>query len=322
MTDDEKPDTKPEAPAEKPAEPKPKQPAKPALPRGRQPDAWDLLGVWIAKHGALPALGVITIAVLCFHWHIFSGESAGDDLSFHFAESARIADCIRHLDFDWWNPSANGGFASAYYYQVIPQLASALPAAIFGHHLFFFQLQHRAAARARTGGGVSRHAPDGRDAVASQRRRVLRRVHERRVALGIRQRRHVQRRPLHADLGAVRVPARARPRRALVVGEERPRAGDRMGRARVPVPSVRGHLARVRARARLPDAIRDRVAAVAVADDARRARALPRRLTARRRRVARGDSERTGSRQCAGTRGLRRRARRRRLRVDLALPCA
>ena len=29
---------------------------------------------------------------------------------------------------------------SAYYYQVIPQLASALPTAIFGHHLFFFQL--------------------------------------------------------------------------------------------------------------------------------------------------------------------------------------
>src|SRR5271169_5304301 len=137
MTDDEK--QKPETPADKPGEPKTKS-AKPVVPRGRQPDAWDQLGAWIAKHGALPALGVITIAVVCFHWHIFDGESAGDDLSFHFAESARIADCIRHFDFDWWNPSANGGFASAYYYQVIPQLASALPAAIFGHHLFFFQL--------------------------------------------------------------------------------------------------------------------------------------------------------------------------------------
>ncbi|HEY1817666.1 MAG TPA: hypothetical protein VGG74_35240 [Kofleriaceae bacterium] len=132
---DDKPDKKP-APK---AAAKPKA-AKPAMPRGREPDAWDKLGAWIAAHGALPALGLITLAVLLFHWHIFSGESAGDDLSFHFAESSRIADCIRNLDFDWWNPSANGGFASAYYYQVLPQLASALPAAIFGHHLFWFQL--------------------------------------------------------------------------------------------------------------------------------------------------------------------------------------
>ena len=108
--------------------------------KARQPDAWDEIGAWLAKYGALPALGAITIAVFALHFHVFSGESAGDDLSFHFAESARIADCIRHLDFDWWNPSANGGYASAYYYQIIPQLASALPTAIFGHHLFFFQL--------------------------------------------------------------------------------------------------------------------------------------------------------------------------------------
>jgi hypothetical protein len=78
--------------------------------------------------------------VFAIHAHIFAGETAGDDLSFHLAESARLADCLRQLDFDFWNPSANGGYASAYYYQVIPQLASALPAAIFGHHLFWFQL--------------------------------------------------------------------------------------------------------------------------------------------------------------------------------------
>jgi len=135
MTDDNDP------PEPKDAAPPPPKPTKgKPVRRAREPDAWDKLGGWIAKHGALPALGLITLAILCFHWHIFAGESAGDDLSFHFAESARIADCIRHLDFDWWNPSANGGFASAYYYQVIPQLASALPTAIFGHHLFFFQL--------------------------------------------------------------------------------------------------------------------------------------------------------------------------------------
>jgi hypothetical protein len=104
------------------------------------PDAWDLAGVWITKHGALPALALITIAVTAIHWHILWGEPAGDDLSFHFAESARIADCLRHFDLDLWNPSANGGYASAYYYQVLPQLASAIPAALFGHHQFFFSL--------------------------------------------------------------------------------------------------------------------------------------------------------------------------------------
>ncbi|HEY1549401.1 MAG TPA: hypothetical protein VGG28_16355 [Kofleriaceae bacterium] len=139
MTDDKKPDPKSDD-AEPKVESKTKKKLAPAMPKGRQPDAWDLIGAWIAKHGALPGLLAITVAVFCFHYHVFTGESAGDDLSFHFAESARLADCIRHLDFDWWNPSANGGYASAYYYQVIPQLASALPAAIFGHHLFFFQL--------------------------------------------------------------------------------------------------------------------------------------------------------------------------------------
>lgn len=103
-------------------------------------DLWDATGDWLARRGALPALAVLTIAVAAIHWHLFYGEIKGDDLTFHFAESVRIADCLRQLDFDLWNPSANGGFASAYYYQVIPQLASAIPAALFDHHLFFFQL--------------------------------------------------------------------------------------------------------------------------------------------------------------------------------------
>jgi hypothetical protein len=120
---------------EKPAD---KPEPKPSTKKG--PDLWDRAGEWILAHGALPALAVITLAVFIIHVGVFRGESAGDDLSFHFAESARIADCLRVGDFDLWNPSANGGYASAYYYQVIPQLASALPAAIFGHHLFWFQL--------------------------------------------------------------------------------------------------------------------------------------------------------------------------------------
>ena len=118
----------------------PKPPSKPVDKGPKPPDIWDRFGDWLVKHGALPALGVITLAVLFIHIGVFRGESAGDDLSFHFAESARLADCLRVGDLDLWNPSANAGYASAYYYQVIPQLASAIPAAIFGHHLFWFQL--------------------------------------------------------------------------------------------------------------------------------------------------------------------------------------
>jgi hypothetical protein len=104
------------------------------------PDLWDRATSWVMQRGALPALGVITLAMVAIYGHMFAGELAGDDLTFHMAESVRIADCLRVGDFDFWNPSANAGFASAYYYQVVPQLISAIPAAVFGHHLFFFQL--------------------------------------------------------------------------------------------------------------------------------------------------------------------------------------
>lgn len=113
-----------------------------ALPPPRAPDddAWDRAVHWLAAHGALPALAVLTVVTGLVYLGVFRGEIAGDDLTFHFAESARLADCIRHGDWDLWNPSANAGFASAYYYQVLPQLASAIPTALFGHHLFWFQL--------------------------------------------------------------------------------------------------------------------------------------------------------------------------------------
>ena len=127
------------------SDPSTDEPATPAAapdpaPKPVEPDVWDRAGAWIVKYGPLPALAVITIAVLAIHFHIFSGETAGDDLSFHFAEARRLADCLRAGDFDFWNPSANAGYASAYYYQVVPQLMSAIPAAIFGHLLFWFQL--------------------------------------------------------------------------------------------------------------------------------------------------------------------------------------
>src|SRR5262249_2244689 len=95
---------------------------------------------WLEHRGAPFAVGALTLGMLILYAPMFRGEIAGDDLTFHMAESARIADCLSVLDFDLWNPSANAGFASAYYYQVVPQLVSAIPAAVFGHHLFFFQL--------------------------------------------------------------------------------------------------------------------------------------------------------------------------------------
>lgn len=107
---------------------------------GPKADVWDRAVAWIEDHGAVPAAIGLAISSGVMFAGVFGGESIGDDLTFHMAESARLADCIRAGDWDFWNPSANGGYASAYYYQVIPQLASALPTALFGHHLFWFQL--------------------------------------------------------------------------------------------------------------------------------------------------------------------------------------
>ncbi len=104
------------------------------------PDAWERAAAWLAVHGALPALGLVTVLAGAIFSGIFRGEVVGDDLTFHMAEARRIADCLQGGDWDFWNPSANGGFASLYYYQAIPQLASALPTALFGHLLFWFQL--------------------------------------------------------------------------------------------------------------------------------------------------------------------------------------
>jgi hypothetical protein len=111
-----------------------------AIEEQEPPDFFDHAAAWLAKHGALPALGILTIAMAILYSDTFRGETIGDDLTFHFAESRRLADCIRAGDWDFWNPSANAGYASIYYYQAIPQLASAIPTALFGHHLFWFQL--------------------------------------------------------------------------------------------------------------------------------------------------------------------------------------
>lgn len=127
-----------DAPADPPV---PEPHAAPGIaPPPEPPDAWDRAAAWGMQHGALPAVALITLAMVAIYAGVFRGELAGDDLTFHMTESARIADCLRAGDFDFWNPMANGGFASAYYYQVVPQLASAIPAAVFDHHVFFFEL--------------------------------------------------------------------------------------------------------------------------------------------------------------------------------------
>ncbi len=136
----------PRAPSSASDDAEPPRPRDPAdeptaiVPPMRAPDAWDRAGAWLTEHGTLPALAIITIAISIIHGRIFLGETSGDDLSFHYAEAARLVDCFAEGDFDFWNPSANAGYASLYYYQAIPQLASAIPAAIFGNHLFWFQL--------------------------------------------------------------------------------------------------------------------------------------------------------------------------------------
>ena len=136
--DPQQPDQKPSTPI-KASDPTPDA-RRLTPPAPSEPDWWDHSAAWLAERGALPVLALLTIAIGILHFHVFWGEPIGDDLSFHFAESVRLSDCLRAGDFDFWNPSANGGYASMYYYQAIPQLASAIPAAIFGHHLFWFQL--------------------------------------------------------------------------------------------------------------------------------------------------------------------------------------
>ncbi|HWU90663.1 MAG TPA: hypothetical protein VN253_25530, partial [Kofleriaceae bacterium] len=111
-----------------------------AIAEPAEPDAWDRAAAWLGRHGALPALGVLTVLAGVIYSGVFRGEVLGDDLTFHMAEARRLADCLRGGDWDFWNPSANGGFASLYYYQAIPQLASAIPAALCGHFVFWFQL--------------------------------------------------------------------------------------------------------------------------------------------------------------------------------------
>ncbi len=98
---------------------------------------------WAAIHRSLPlVLLVLLITLLCWCFSpVFAGEPAGSDNSFHYGELVRLTAAIRAGDWNWWNPSGNSGFASGYYYQVLPQALPALLAAVTGlSPLVCFQL--------------------------------------------------------------------------------------------------------------------------------------------------------------------------------------
>jgi hypothetical protein len=118
-------------------------PAAPAAAPGPTPAApptpspIDAVLPWLPVVG----LGLVTFLAAVMYHHVFAGEFVGDDNSFHLAEATRMADCIRAGDWDFWNPSANAGYASAYYYQTLPLLAPAVLAAISGTDVLpWFQL--------------------------------------------------------------------------------------------------------------------------------------------------------------------------------------
>jgi hypothetical protein len=80
----------------------------------------------------LALLGIITGVLAWSYWHVFAGEPCGDDNTHHFVEIVRLSEMMKHGDWSWWNPSSNAGFASGYYYQVLPQAVPAAMAAYLG----------------------------------------------------------------------------------------------------------------------------------------------------------------------------------------------
>ncbi|MBE7454334.1 MAG: hypothetical protein HS111_37430, partial [Kofleriaceae bacterium] len=114
-------------------------PSPPPARRPLPPSPPPTIDPWLR---ALPLLGLATLTgVLCWVYAgVFRGEVCGDDNSYHFAEAAFLADALRQGDLDWWNPAANAGFPSGYYYQLVPAAIPGVLAAIFGGVLFWFQL--------------------------------------------------------------------------------------------------------------------------------------------------------------------------------------
>ena len=86
----------------------------------------------LARSGPAAIVCGVTATLAWSFVHVFAGEPCCGDLTFHLAEVARLADAIRAGDWHWWNPGGNSGFASGYYYQVIPQVVPAAVSALTG----------------------------------------------------------------------------------------------------------------------------------------------------------------------------------------------
>src|SRR5439155_5186563 len=77
-------------------------------------------------------LVLVLVQALILRGLFAPGEPFGDDLSIHFAESAQLVRAFAARDFSLWNFSANLGFPSGYYYQVLPQAIPALAKLVLG----------------------------------------------------------------------------------------------------------------------------------------------------------------------------------------------
>jgi hypothetical protein len=83
--------------------------------------------------GPLAIVAVAALAQVYVGLPLFAGGlPVSSDIAIHFAEIAQIARSIEQGDFSLWNPMFNFGFVSGYYYQLLPQLAVALPYLLFG----------------------------------------------------------------------------------------------------------------------------------------------------------------------------------------------
>jgi hypothetical protein len=110
-------------------------PARPGAARrraSRAVRAFSPLG--LAPRALVPwlALGGVAALLAWCYAHLFAGEPHGLDNTAHLAEVTFLSRAIKAGDWNAWDPAANSGFASGYYYQVLPQALTAALAALTG----------------------------------------------------------------------------------------------------------------------------------------------------------------------------------------------
>jgi len=82
--------------------------------------------------GPLAVLAVVVAMLAWCYAHLFAGEPHGLDNTAHLAEVTFLAQAMKAGDWNAWDPSGNSGFASGYYYQVLPQALTAAFSALTG----------------------------------------------------------------------------------------------------------------------------------------------------------------------------------------------